>query len=523
MKTFTQAALIILDGWGYREDAKDNAIATAKTPNFDKLWEQYPHALLEASGLAVGLTEGQMGNSEIGHTTIGTGKVMDTDLVRINKSISDRSFHRNESFMRLIEHVKRHGSKIHAIGLLSGGGVHSHEEHLYAFLELCKEQGLKKEQVVIHAFTDARDVAPGTGAAYLKKLEDVLKEIGVGVIGSFGGRYHGMDRAGNWDRIAMVENAMFECEGSVCDLKDQPASEFMKAQYKKDPTGKIDEYLEHHVVKAADGGTYPVTKNDGIFFFNFRADRARSLTQRIVERKEALNLYFVGMTNYGASGTDIAFSTSSIETCLAEAISKAGLSQSHVSESEKYPHVTFYFNGGSDTIYPNEKQIKVESRTDIATHDLAPEMMSKEIVNKAITELEAGSNFIVVNFPNADVVGHTGNVPAIIAAIEAADRECGRLVDAILKRGGVAFVTADHGNAEVNVDPKTGEKHTAHTINPVPAIVTSKDLRFIAPSEMSAAEPHHAVVGGLADLAPTMLALLGIETPKAMTGKVLVK
>lgn len=502
-------ALVIMDGWGHREDAKDNAIASARKPFFDSILSKYPNCLLEASGLAVGLPEGQMGNSEIGHTTIGIGRVMDTDLVRIKKSIESRDFHKNTSFDRLIKHVQEHGSKLHILGLLSDGGVHSHQDHLFAFLELCKERGLGKDQVVLHMFTDGRDTLAKTADKYLANLESKLSQIGVGVIGSFGGRYHGMDRAGNWDRIAHVENVIFDCKGNICDLREQSASAFMTKQYEKDPSGKIDEYLEHHLVSHKDGTRYSITKNDGIFFMNFRADRARQMTQKILERREKLNLYYVTMTQYGDDDTDIAFPAEKIATCLAAEIAKAGLGQSHVSESEKFPHVTFFLNGQSDTVYPKEQQHKIDSRTDIATHDLAPEMMAKEIVDKTITEIEAGSDFVIVNFPNADVVGHTGNIPAIIHAVETVDRECKRLVEAVMKKGGVAIVTADHGNAELNVDPETGAKHTAHTTNPVPCIITDVSLKLRAR-------------GGLSDLAPTVLDLLGLKVPETMTGKSLI-
>ena len=497
-----------MDGWGYREDPTNNAIAQAHTPFFDKIWKEYPHTLLEASGLHVGLPEGQMGNSEIGHTTIGIGKIMDTDLVRLKKAIESREFHQNESFKRLFSHVQKHDSKLHVMGLLSDGGVHSHQDHLFAFLELCKEKGLRKDQVILHMFTDGRDTLAKTAAGYLRNLENKLQEIGVGVIGSFGGRFYGMDRAGDWNKIAMVENVMFECKGNVCKLSEHPVSEFMNKQYEKDPSGKIDEYLEHHLVEHKNGKTYPVEKNDGLFFINFRADRTRQLTKKILERREKMNLHYVSMTQYGDDDTDIAFPPQKIDTCLAAEISKAGLTQSHISESEKFPHVTFFLNGCSDKAYPGERQIKIENSKGVATHDLAPEMMAKEIVDKALEELKAGSNFVIVNFPNADVVGHTGNIPAIIKAVETVDKECERLVTATIRSGGVAFVTADHGNAELNVDPATGEKHTAHTTNPVPVIITDASLKIKA--------------GGLSDIAPTILALLGVKKPKEMTGDVLV-
>ncbi len=510
MQNTKQIALIILDGWGYREETTHNAIAEAKTPNFDRLWNEYPHTLLEASGLAVGLPEGQMGNSEIGHTTIGAGLTMDTDLVKIHKAIADEKYHETDAFKQLFDHVKKYNSRIHTIGLLSDGGVHSHQEHLFAFLKAAHGAGLKKDQVVLHVFTDGRDTLPRTASKYLETLEEKLEHIGVGVFGGVGGRYFGMDRAGNWDRIKIVEDALFECKGKEWNLALKTPSQYMEEQYIKDPSGKIDEYMEHYICKGAAGETYPVTQNDAVFFFNFRADRGRQLTQKILERKDALNLLYVTMTPYGDEiDTIIAFPPVKIETSLAKELSKNNLRQVHISESEKFPHVTFFLNAQSDVVHKNERHVKVESRTDIKTHDEAPEMMAKEIVDEAIKALDDGTNFVIVNFPNADVVGHTGNIPAIHTAVEAVDRECGRLVDAILARGGTAFVTADHGNAEINVDIVSGEKHTAHTLSPVPAIITDKNLTL-------------NVGGTLADITPTILKLFGIAQPSSMTGKSLV-
>lgn len=505
-----KVALIIMDGWGHREDATNNAIKQAYTPFFDHISEAYPHTLIEASGLAVGLPQGQMGNSEIGHTTIGAGSSIDTDLVTIEKSIQDGTFFTNGAFGELMDHVQKHDSKIHMIGLLSDGGVHSHNTHIYAFLQLAKVRGLRADQVVLHLFTDGRDTAPKTAGKYLQELMDKMIELDMGIIGSFGGRYFGMDRAGNHDRIDQVMNVLFECKGNVCHSTEMNPVEFMEKQYiEKDPTGKIDEYLEHHLY-THDGKNYFIEKNDGIFFFNFRADRARQLTEKILEKRTEMNLLFVSMTQYGDEiDTVIAFPPAKIETSLAKELSAAHLRQLHVSESEKFPHVTFFLNGQSDGVQNSEIHIKIDSRSDIATHDEAPEMKAKEIVD-AVLENLANTDFVVVNFPNADVVGHTGNVQALLKAVETVDAECKRLVEGILAQGGVALVTADHGNAEVTLDEVTGTKHTAHTTNPVPFIVAG------------AGELQLRSGGTLADIAPTIIDIFGLPTSAKMKGKSLI-
>ncbi len=452
-----------------------------------------------------------MGNSEIGHTAIGAGKAIDTDLVRIKKSIEIGTFHENKVLTELFDHVLMNNSRIHMLGLLSDGGVHSHQDHVFAFLELAKKKGLRKDQVVFHAFTDGRDAMPKMAATHLQTLEDKMNEIGIGVWGSFGGRYFGMDRAENWDRIAMVEDILFECKGKVCDVRQTSVPAFMKQQYVTDPTGKIDEYMEHFLVRHENDTQYSIQKNDGIFFFNFRADRARQLSTKILERKDALNLYFATMTQYGESiDTNIVFPSELIETCLAKELSKEGISQAHISESEKYPHVTFFINGQSDVVHEREEHINVPSRTDIATHDMAPEMMAKEIVDKAIEVLQKGTEFVLINFPNADVVGHTGNIPAIVASVEVVDQQTKRLVEFIQSIGGAAIVTADHGNAELNIDPVTGDKHTAHTINPIPFVFVSEEKKTLKNT------------GTLADITPTVLDHFGIEKPDTMTGSTLV-
>lgn len=508
MKT-NQAALIILDGWGHREDPTNNALATAHTPNFDRLWKQYPHTLLHASGLHVGLPDGQMGNSEIGHTVIGAGKAFDTDLVQIKKAIDNGEFFENEAFITAVNHVKQFNSQIHLITLLSDGGVHSHQDHLFAFLKLCKEAGLSKEQVVLHVFTDGRDTLPKTAKGYLQNLEAEISKAGVGVIASVGGRYYGMDRAENADRIEMVLNVMFKGEGKTFGLSDtQTVANIMDAHYDEDPTGKVDEYMEHYQIQHALGEKYLINENDAIVCLNFRADRMRQIVSEFLKKREDFNLCIVTMTQYADEfDTVIAFPPISIETTLAQEIAQAGLSQAHISESEKFPHVTFFMNGQRDVVQNLEHHVKVESRTDIKTHDEAPEMMAKEIVDACIEQLNNDVNFLVVNFPNADVVGHTGNIPAIVAAAEAVDKELGRLIEAIESRGGVAIVTADHGNAEMNIDEE-GNKHTAHTINQVPCIITQEGLTL-------------KDGGDISWLAPTILKLLGLEKPPVMTGEYL--
>ncbi len=493
-----QIALIILDGWGYREEARDNAIHTARTPNFDRLWSTFPHTLLEASGLAVGLPEGQMGNSEIGHTTIGAGRALDTDLVRIRKSIDQNEFITNHAFVKLFEHVKKHDSVLHVKGLIGYGGVHSHQDHLIAFLRAAKQAGVEK--IAIHAFTDGRDTAPQSSVEYLKEIENVLAEIGIGFIATVSGRFYAMDRDNNWDRLARAEAAMFQSDSKMkSNLKP---SEFIGELHKQ---GILDEHIEPIVFLDSDGQIYKVTDNDAILFFNFRSDRARMLSKRIQELKVNRNICYATLTEYDKTiDAYIAFPKLEIETTLAKEVSVAGLSQAHIAETEKFPHATYFLNGGVETPHTNERHIMLDSRKDVPTHDLALQMRAESIADKAIEEIHAGTNFIFINFANPDMVGHTANVPAIIEALEEVDHQLGRVVEAMHDASGILFVTADHGNAEVNIDPDTGDRHTAHTINPVPAILTTTHYQL--------------TTGSLADIAPTILELFAIEKPVSMTG-----
>ncbi len=493
-----QVALIILDGWGYREDAKDNAVAAAKTPYFDSIWNTYPHTLLHAGEGYVGLPEGQVGNSEIGHTTIGAGTIIDTDLVRIAKSITDQSFHANPAFLDLFTHVKNKKSALHVMGLLGTGGVHAHSDHLYAFLKLAKEQGIEK--CFIHVFTDGRDSGPYDAAAALTDLDNLCQELSFGTIASVSGRFWAMDRDNNWDRMQKFEDHVFECKNGLCQIA--PTDE-LNRQYAE---GKSDEHIEPFSVVEA-----PFGQDDGVFIFNFRADRARMITKKLCDRKTELGLHIVTLAEYQKDfDVVVAFPPRIIKTTLALEVSKAGFKQAHLAETEKFPHATYFLNGGKEEPHEGEEHVMLASRKDVQTHDCAPEMRAEAIADEAIIRINAGVEFIFINFANPDMVGHTANVPALITAIEFVDAQLKRVCDALHAQDGIAIVTADHGNAEVNINSETGDKHTAHTLNQVPCIVTNTD------------ETIKVENGSLQDLAPTVLKILEIPKPNAMTGKSLI-
>jgi 2,3-bisphosphoglycerate-independent phosphoglycerate mutase len=507
MATHKQVVLVILDGWGYREEKKHNAILQARTPFFDSLWREYPHTLLTASGEAVGLPPGQMGTSEIGHPALGTGTIIDQDLVRISKAARNNEFLDNPAFRELFDHVKKNRSTLHVVGLTSPGGVHSHQEHLHAFLKAAKDSDVEK--VVIHAFTDGRDLPPQQAHAHLEELERYLETLGIGVIATAVGRYYGMDRDSNWDRIAKAEEAIFERQGSA--HKGKKPSAVLRELYEKE--NAQDEFLEPLVFVDETGRDYAVRDNDGIMFVNFRSERTRQLSKRITERTKNKNIFFVTMTDYdrgsGIIDARVAFPPLTVETTLAAHVSKAGLTQAHIAETDKYAHVTYFFNGGSHEVHAGEEHVLVESRKDVKTHDLAPEMRAKEVADKVIEYIGKGTNFIVVNIANADILGHTAIVPAIVKGLEFVDAQLKRIVEAAGKAGTPVFVTADHGNAEINVHEKTGEPHTAHTASPVPGILTLKGVKL-------------RDGGSLADVAPTILELFGLPVPSSMTGKSLI-
>lgn len=501
--SYKPVVLVILDGFGYREEKTHNAIAEANTPFIDSMWEKYPHTLLSTSGESLGLPEGQIGSSEIGHTTIGLGKIMDNDLVRINKAIRNQTFAKNAVFQELFAHVKSQNSALHILGMISPGGVHSHQDHLHAFIQAAKAAGINR--LAIHAFTDGRDVPPQSAAQYLRDLEDVLDSEGVGVIASVGGRYFGMDRDNNWDRVAKAEDALFLCKGNVCQLKKP--SEYITELHTE---GHFDEHLEPAVFLDASGQGMTIGQNDGIFFFNFRADRARQLSKRLHERTAGQNCYFATMTEYDpAVPAHVAFPPEPIQTTLASEVARHGKKQLHIAETEKYAHVTYFFNGGVESPHEGESRIMINSRKDVKTHDLAPEMKASEITDAVLEQLDS-QDLIVINYANADVVGHTANFEATVQAIEAIDKALSRLVPAIADKGGVAVITADHGNAETNRDPHTAAPHTAHTINPVPCFVTTQGFAL-------------QLEGTLANVAPTILELMGFTPPPAMFPSLIIK
>ncbi len=494
-------ALIILDGWGYREESQDNAISNADTPFFDSLLRDFPHSLLGASEESVGLPEGQMGNSEVGHITIGAGAIMDTDLVRISKSAVSNEFLSNKAFQTLFAHVLEHDSVLHVKGLVSDGGIHSHSDHLTAFLTAARDSGITT--IAIHAFTDGRDTAPQSASTYLHELEEIIDDLGIGFIATATGRFYAMDRDKNWDRIEKAERAIFHGKADRT-IQDRRPSEILSGLYAE---GVMDEHLEPIVFLDESGESYSIRENDGILFFNFRSDRSRQLSARIVEHAKEKNLCFVTLTQYDETlPAIVAFPPSLPTATLGHEIAKAGLRQTHVAETEKYAHSTYFLNGGRELPEDGEEDILLESRKDVHTHDEAPEMRAHDIANRAIDALERGTDFLFINFANADMVGHTGNVPKIIEAVECLDRELRRVVEKISDKGGVTIVTADHGNAELNIDPETGATHTAHTTNPVPFIVTTSGS---------------VKNGGLSDIAPTVLSFLGLPIPDAMTGTVL--
>ncbi len=498
-------ALIIMDGWGIGDpNSKTNAVVEGKTPVIDALTAKYPHAKLFCSGEAVGLPDGQMGNSEVGHTNIGAGRIVYQELTRITKAIREGDFFKNPVFMDIINAVKKNNGALHLMGLLSDGGVHSHNSHLYALLQLAKQEGVEK--VYVHAFLDGRDVPPSSAAEYLEELEAKLREIGVGKIATISGRYYAMDRDKRWDRVQKAYNAIALGDG----VKQPSAAVAIKKSYEED---KTDEF----VVPAVIGDYAGMTNNDGAIFFNFRPDRARELTHAFVDttfdgfaRKEDLKVPFATMTQYEKGmNAEIAYKPEKLTNTLGEYVSKLGCTQLRIAETEKYAHVTFFFNGGVEQPYEGEDRILVPSPK-VATYDLQPEMSAIEVTDKVVDAiLSKKYDFIILNYANGDMVGHTGVLEAAEKAVETVDTCVGRFVDAIKQVGGSVCITADHGNAEKMLDEETKEPFTAHTTNPVPFIVVSDKVKKV----------HD---GALCDIAPTLLKLAGIEAPAEMTGKALV-
>ncbi|MBD9047625.1 MAG: 2,3-bisphosphoglycerate-independent phosphoglycerate mutase [Ruminococcus sp.] len=497
--------LMILDGFGIAPE-KGNAIKAAKKPNIDKLFAENPVTQIGASGMDVGLPDGQMGNSEVGHTNMGAGRIVYQELTRITKTINEDKLKENEAIVNAMDKALENGTALHLMGLLSSGGVHSHITHLYGILELAKKKGL--ENVYIHTFLDGRDVPPSSAAEFMDELLAKTKEIGVGKVATVSGRYYAMDRDNNWDRVEKTYAAMVYGEGEkaecpVCAVKNS---------YDK---GVTDEFVVPVVV---DGGAQ-VKPNDSIIFFNFRPDRAREITRTFVdpdfkgfERKNGFfPVNFVCMTQYDATmpNVDVAFKPQALKNTLGEYVSNKGMTQLRIAETEKYAHVTFFFNGGVEKQYEGEDRILVKSPA-VATYDLQPEMSAYEVTDKLVPAIESGKyDMIILNYANCDMVGHTGVFEAAVKAVEAVDTCVGRVVEAIKKMGGVALITADHGNADKMVDAD-GSPFTAHTTNPVPFCVVGYDCQL-------------REGGRLADIAPTMLQIMGLEQPAEMDGVSLIK
>ena len=500
--------LMILDGYGLSDKTEGNAVALAKTPVMDALEKEYPFVKGYASGLAVGLPEGQMGNSEVGHLNMGAGRIVYQELTRITKEIQDGDFFKNEELLAAVENCKAHDSALHLYGLLSDGGVHSHNTHLYALLQMAKDHGLKK--VYVHCFLDGRDTPPASGKDYIEQLLDKMKEIGVGEVASVMGRYYVMDRDNRWDRVEKAYRAMTAGEGetAVCPLCAVSAS------YDKEVT---DEFVVPTAIVKDGKPVATVQDNDSIIFYNFRPDRAREITRAFCAdefdgfpREKRINVKYVCFTEYDVTipNKSVAFKKVEVTNTFGEYLAAHHMTQARIAETEKYAHVTFFFNGGVEAPNEGEDRILVKSPK-VATYDLKPEMSAYEVCDKLVDAITGGKyDVIIVNFANPDMVGHTGIIEAAVKAVEAVDECVGRAVEAIKKVDGQMFICADHGNCEQLIDEKTGEPFTAHTTNPVPFLLVNYDPAYTLRDG-----------GCLADIVPTMIEMMGMEQPKEMTGK----
>ena len=501
--------LMILDGFGINPNEKGNAVAIANTPNIDKLKKTWPTTIIHTSGLDVGLPEGQMGNSEVGHTNIGAGRIVYQDLTRITKSIEDGDFFSIKEFLDAIDNCKKNNSNLHIMGLLSDGGVHSHMRHLFALLELAKRKDF--EDVYVHCFMDGRDTPPTSGEGYIAKLEEKMKEKGVGKIATIEGRFYAMDRDKRWNRIKEAYDAIVNGIGEEATT----AIGAMEASYQKEV---FDEFIKPTVICNGDKPVAKIEDNDAVIFFNFRPDRAREITRTLVDKDfnefetKKMNLFFVCFTQYDETmpNVKVAFKPESLVNTFGDYISKHGLKQLRIAETEKYAHVTFFFNGGEEKEYEGEDRILVPSPK-VETYDLKPEMSALEVTDKVVEAINSGKyDSIILNYANPDMVGHTGSLEAAVKAVETVDGCVGRVAEAIEKQNGVLIITADHGNAEQMIDYKTGEPQTAHTTNPVPLILVG-------------VEGVKLKEGKLADLAPTMLDIIGLKKPQEMTGESLIE
>ncbi|MEY9973871.1 2,3-bisphosphoglycerate-independent phosphoglycerate mutase [Lysinibacillus sp. RC46] len=503
-------ALIILDGFAFRDETFGNAVAQANKPNFDRFWNEFSHSTLTAAGEAVGLPEGQMGNSEVGHLNIGAGRIVYQSLTRLNKSIREGDFFTNKAFLDAIAHAKAHQSKLHIMGLLSDGGVHSHYEHMFALLKLAKQQGLDK--VFVHGFLDGRDVGPSTALGYIEETEKQMKDIGVGQFASIHGRYYVMDRDKRWDRVALTYNVLVDGVGQTADS----AASGVAASYEHDVT---DEFVIPFSVQEHGEAVATIDDNDAVIFFNFRPDRAIQLSKVFTNNefdgfalsdKQPKNLKFVSFTHYSDEvHAQVAYENDNLKNTIGEVLASNGKTQLRIAETEKYPHVTFFMSGGREEKFEGEERILIASPK-VATYDLKPEMSAYEVTEALLAEIAADKfDGIILNFANPDMVGHSGMLEPTIKAIETVDECLGKVVDALLAKGGAAIITADHGNSD-EVLTLEGAPMTAHTTNPVPVIVTKPNLML-------------RNGGILADLAPTMLELLEVSQPSEMTGQSLIE
>lgn len=513
MKPIT--ALLILDGFGYRKEKEGNAIKTDGVANIKALWDSYPHTLLQASGMDVGLPAGQMGNSEVGHLNIGAGRIVYQEFTRISKSIDDGEFFQNPAFLGAVENCKKHDSALHLMGLCSDGGVHSHLTHLYALVKLAKDHGLTK--VFVHCFMDGRDVPPTSGKGYVEQVDAKLKELGVGRIATVMGRYYAMDRDNRFERVEKAYAALTYGEG----LTASSAAEAMQQSY---DAGVTDEFVVPTVVLTDGKPTATIQAQDSVIFYNFRPDRAREISRAYIfedfdgfERKNGFfPLYYVSMTQYDKTfegHLQIAFKPQSMHNTLGEYLAKMGKTQLRIAETEKYAHVTFFFNGGVEAPNEGEDRALIASPK-VATYDLKPEMSAYEVTDEAVRRIESGKyDVMILNFANCDMVGHTGVMDAAVAAVHAVDSCVRMVVEAIQKTGGRCIITADHGNAEYMWDEKAQVPFTAHTTNPVPCILVDDSRKSVELREG----------GRLCDLAPMLLDLMELPVPQEMTGKTLIK
>ena len=502
--------LMILDGFGISDKEDGNAVKAAYKPNFDALFEKYPHTQLGASGMDVGLPEGQMGNSEVGHLNIGSGRIIYQELTRITKAVADGDFFDNKVLVEAVENAIKNDSALHLLGLLSDGGVHSHIDHLKALLKLADKKGLKK--VYVHGFLDGRDVPPSSALGFVKEIENFMKELGTGKLATLAGRYYAMDRDNRWERVQLAYDAMVLAKGET-------AVSGVEAVERSYHDNKTDEFVLPTVILEDGKPTAKIENKDSVIFFNFRPDRAREITRAINDvefagfAREKLDLFYVTFTQYDKTleGVHVAYTPNSFKNTLGEYVSSLGKKQLRIAETEKYAHVTFFFNGGVEAPNPGEDRALVASPK-VATYDLKPEMSAYEVCDEVLKRIDTDEyDMIILNFANPDMVGHTGVFEAAKKAIEAVDVCLGKVVDRILTKEGTVFITADHGNAEIMIDFSTGEPMTAHTTDPVPFLYVAADAKPMKEA------------GILADIAPTMLQVMGIPVPAEMTGKSLIK